>query len=185
MKPPRQGSAIGYHQDSWYISEQFKPVEDNSITCWIPLDDTDESVGTIEYLKKSHTWKTCSSNHLSQGFHGNSNYTDSVEALIPEGTKLADHVVKVCIPAGGISFHHQNLWHGSGVNRSSSRWRRAIVVHVLRGDVLFDSTRSTSYIYGRYRMHASVQLEETFFPIIFPENLRSKVLSNYVQEDPM
>ena len=39
IKPPGGGTSIEYHQDRNYISEQFTPLENNSITCWIPLDD--------------------------------------------------------------------------------------------------------------------------------------------------
>ncbi len=37
-----------------YISAQFTPYEHNSLTAWIPLDDVDEEVGTLEYVPNSH-----------------------------------------------------------------------------------------------------------------------------------
>jgi len=40
---------VGFHQDSAYISAQFEPYEQNSITVWVALDDTDEENGCLEY----------------------------------------------------------------------------------------------------------------------------------------
>ena len=33
---------VGYHQDSAYISDQFEPRDENSVTVWIALDDADQ-----------------------------------------------------------------------------------------------------------------------------------------------
>ena len=46
-KPPGTGG-VGYHTDAVYISDQFTPRDDNSVTVWIALDDADESTGTVE-----------------------------------------------------------------------------------------------------------------------------------------
>jgi len=40
-KPPLVKS-VAYHQDSAYISKQFVPRENNSVTVWIALDDANE-----------------------------------------------------------------------------------------------------------------------------------------------
>eukprot|EP00494_Astrolonche_serrata_P034493 UN34762 len=50
VKPSNGGTSIVYHQDSPYISSNFTPIKDNSITCWLPLDDVNEEVGTLEYV---------------------------------------------------------------------------------------------------------------------------------------
>lgn len=50
-------SVVGFHQDSAYISSQFEPYENNSVTVWIALDDTDEETGCVQYAVGSHLWK--------------------------------------------------------------------------------------------------------------------------------
>ena len=47
-------SNVGYHVDAGYISDQFLPVRDNSVTCWIALDDSDQETGCVEYAPGSH-----------------------------------------------------------------------------------------------------------------------------------
>jgi ectoine hydroxylase-related dioxygenase (phytanoyl-CoA dioxygenase family) len=84
--------------------------------------------------------------------------------------------------AGSIVFHHQDVWHGSGPNTSNLP-RRVIVSHLINGDVRFAPNSKlpwkASYIYGRYRMIDSDQMQEQFFPIIYPEEKRSKFLKEY------
>lgn len=62
-KPPcistiDNNSVVGFHQDSAYISSQFEPCENNSVTVWMALDDTDEETGCVQYAVGSHKkWK--------------------------------------------------------------------------------------------------------------------------------
>lgn len=54
-KPPSQPrTTIGFHQDSAYISDQFLPQENNSVTVWMALDDVTEDMGCLEYAVGSH-----------------------------------------------------------------------------------------------------------------------------------
>jgi hypothetical protein len=54
-KPPGAGP-VSYHQDAPYISAQFVPFQNNSITIWCALDDADEETGVVEYARGSHLW---------------------------------------------------------------------------------------------------------------------------------
>ncbi|KAL9189074.1 hypothetical protein ACHAXT_011564, partial [Thalassiosira profunda] len=62
-KPPSssaarvRGDTVGFHQDSAYISAQFEPYENNSVTLWMALDDADEGTGCVEYAAGSHQWR--------------------------------------------------------------------------------------------------------------------------------
>ena len=56
-KPPLQPETIvGFHQDSAYISDQFAPSENNSVTVWMALDDVTADMGCLEYAVGSHLW---------------------------------------------------------------------------------------------------------------------------------
>ena len=47
--------------------------------------------------------------------------------------------------------HHQQTWHGSGPNTSTFRTRRALVAHLIHGEVQWRTNpRPPHYIYGRY-----------------------------------
>jgi hypothetical protein len=71
---------------------------------------------------------------------------------------------------GAIAFHHQDLFHGSGVNVTASSNRRAMVLHPINGECKFNKNRRADYIYGRYQLMdeagaPSVELNEKFFPV--------------------
>jgi len=53
-------SVVGFHQDSAYISNQFDPQDNNSVTVWMALDDADEETGCVQYVPGSHLWVSCS-----------------------------------------------------------------------------------------------------------------------------
>lgn len=75
-KPKKGGKHLGFHQDSEYISNQFKPLENNSITVWMPLDDVCTENGSLEFLNGSHLWPKCSADQLSDlSFHSQLHFT--------------------------------------------------------------------------------------------------------------
>lgn len=152
---------VGYHQDSAYISTQFVPYENNSVTVWFALDDVHEENGCLEYARGSHLWpilhnsheKDCTSsdekensnsNTSSETFHSSdaSSYRNSMmeaAALCTgiDGNKQQLTIKKAPVPMGHAVIHHQDVWHGSGPNLSTIHHRRALVAHYLRGDVEF------------------------------------------------
>jgi hypothetical protein len=62
-KPPSDNheqkriDTVGFHQDSAYISAQFVPYDNNSVTVWMALDPADEETGCLEYAVESHLWR--------------------------------------------------------------------------------------------------------------------------------
>jgi phytanoyl-CoA hydroxylase len=177
-KPHSGGTAVQFHRDGSYISDQFTPRESNSITIWLPLDDVSLESGTIEYLPGSHTWPE-PSNSTPASFHSptasschRTNFAASLreagDAQLAAAAATAEYRF-VEIPRGGAVFHHQRVFHGSGLNQTTQRMRRALVVHTLRGDCTFETQRRRpSYIYGRYQLREQSQqqqLPESFFPL--------------------
>jgi hypothetical protein len=76
------------------------------------------------------------------------------------------------VPQGGCAIHHQDTWHGSGPNFSIDLPRRALALHYIRADVTFIDR--PDYIYGRYKLRDSNQIDETFFPIVYrPDGYRT------------
>lgn len=88
--------------------------------------------------------------------------TDSPDS-IPFGS-----VARPVIPAGCCVIHHQNVLHGSSGNRSTTRHRRALVVHLIDGGVEF--VDDPTYIYGRYKLAGSRELRDEFFPVTWRRN---------------
>uniref|UniRef100_A0A7S0E1W7 Phytanoyl-CoA dioxygenase n=1 Tax=Hanusia phi TaxID=3032 RepID=A0A7S0E1W7_9CRYP len=163
-KPAGAGS-VSWHQDSPYISRQFTPVDDNSLTFWCALDDADEETGVIEYAAGSHEWQP--RRELEPQFHGLQDYQQPLrQAAASAGKDLSQvEITRLVVPAGSAVVHHQNTWHGSGENKSKQRDRRALAIHVLRGDVKF--VERPGYIYGRYKMGDNDSLHDAFFPYLY------------------
>eukprot|EP00980_Cylindrotheca_fusiformis_P026399 scaffold16066_cov109-Cylindrotheca_fusiformis.AAC.5 len=160
--PHHRIDTVGFHQDSAYISTQFEPYENNSVTLWIALDDADEETGCLEYVAGSHQWRPIlhreskSDNELlnsgSSSFHGSDekNYrSGELDRAYDEAHNKSNEmeesdkgarkqpIQSAAVQAGCALLHHQDVWHGSGPNTSDSRHRRALVAHYLRGDVTF------------------------------------------------
>ena len=163
-KPPGAKS-LGYHQDSGYLS-WFTPSD--LLTCWIALDDTTASGGTIEFVRGSHRW------HLSQPegeFHAPKDYRLPMESAA-ERAGVIPEVCYVEVPAGGGSLHHGWTWHGSGPNESNNP-RRALVLHAMRHDVQYapeNFAQGIGPIYSRYKKLSSNALDENYFPVIWRQD---------------
>eukprot|EP00735_Rhodelphis_limneticus_P010293 TRINITY_DN3022_c0_g1::TRINITY_DN3022_c0_g1_i1::g.22280::m.22280 TRINITY_DN3022_c0_g1::TRINITY_DN3022_c0_g1_i1::g.22280 ORF type:complete len:334 (+),score=21.04,sp/O69060/HTXA_PSEST/24.27/5e-09,PhyH/PF05721.8/1.9e-23 TRINITY_DN3022_c0_g1_i1:67-1002(+) len=187
-KPPG-ASAVGFHQDSEYISKQFVPYTDNSCTLWIALDDADPDSGSLEYMKGSHRWADRSNDEAkaldTTAFHQSEDYHKAgYEAAERSGIRNVE-VVPTRVRVGGVAIHHQDTWHGSGPNTTTDRPRRALVAHILRADVKFKET-GVGYIYGRYKKHGQTHVDEDFFPITYASESsglkRSPFLHDLVQD---
>lgn len=159
-KPPGAGG-VGFHRDSAYISDNFRPRDDNSVTVWIALDDADESTGVVEYVPGSHTWPLVNTSE----FHGSDDRFAPLAGMEYEISALK-------VRAGSAVFHHQDVLHGSGPNTSPDRHRRALVLHFLRHDVKFRTDPPPDYIYGRYVLPDvdRTRLFDAFFPLVFASN---------------
>jgi hypothetical protein len=152
-KSPSGKITVGFHQDSAYISTQFEPYENNSVTVWFALEDTDEENGCMEYAEGSHLWRPITNspdfNEKVVGqddpsldsFHmcDETTYRQSMStaASLANIKDPVSTIMKMPCSEGHAIFHHQDIWHGSGPNVSTMRHRRTLVAHYLRGDVSF------------------------------------------------
>ena len=182
-KPPLSGT-VSFHTDAAYISNQFVPRENNSVTIWMPLDYCNEETGVVEYVVGSHKWPKVDLSATTSEFHKG----------WKSDLKNASSNKKISIDSseahpGTCIFHHQDVWHGSQRNKSKTRHRRALVCHLIDSSVKFKTksdwrcgqTESPDYIYGRYKMVNSDELLEDFFPITYSrDGYRTNWLNQYL-----
>lgn len=170
-KPPG-GSAVGFHQDSAY-EDWVVPAD--MVTCWIALDDTTAAGGTVEYIRGSHRWGSAG---MIEEFHGPADPTREMRAAAARaGVESPEHV-PVVVPAGGGTFHHGRVWHGSQVNRSEKD-RRSLVAHCMSSEARFHPHR-VGPIYSRYKRFGDDTIDESYFPILWREDgYRSPFLAAY------
>lgn len=166
-KPPGARPLL-YHQDSAYL-DWYRPSD--LLSLWIALDETSASGGTLEFMPGSHRWRRA----LAEGdFHGPEDYRHYLrQAAAAEGISDGEADIEyVEVPAGGGSFHHGWVWHGSGYNRLDVQ-RRALVLHAMRSDAEFNPARlnsGTGGIYSRYKRLGDNVMDENYFPILWRED---------------
>jgi ectoine hydroxylase-related dioxygenase (phytanoyl-CoA dioxygenase family) len=156
-KPPGAKS-LGMHQDGSYLAYLDPP---EMVTCWIALDDTTAEAGTITFAAGSHRWPRSPENRGE--FHAPPDWLAPVERAKPEGEEL--RLVPVVVRTGGASFHHHNVWHGSGPNTATVH-RRAVISHLIRADARFDR-KHVDPVYSRYRRVDDPAMDESFFPVVW------------------
>jgi ectoine hydroxylase-related dioxygenase (phytanoyl-CoA dioxygenase family) len=171
-KPPGT-KPLGFHQDDSY-NGWIEPGEMN--TCWITLDDTKAYQGTIEYVRGSHKWPI--SPPIKQ-FHAPD---DPLNDLYPAAASagVSDYeIVPIEVPAGSCVIHHGRTWHGSRDNKGE-RPRRSAIAHCISSAARFHPTK-VSYIYSRYKRADSLEMDESYFPVLWREDgYRTSWLDSYI-----
>ena len=124
FKPPEGGGPKPAHQDNFY----FGPNDASGIvTAWIALDDATLQNGCL---------------HFGEGTNRGPVYPHTAPPDQPFNLQLPAEILALqpMTPApvlrGGVSFHHGNTFHASGVNRSTS-WRRACALHYVNARTAF------------------------------------------------
>ena len=150
-KPPSHGGPITWHQDAplWPI---IKPM--THVSAWVPMDDADRGNGCMWMVPGSFKWgdqieflKT--QHELSQP----DEFGDIQGFAPPDGAEIANVKPRpIPVKRGEVSFHHSLNWHGSPFNKSG-RQRRAIAIHYMTGDAVFDAS-------GDHPMKQFVEIED-------------------------
>jgi len=176
-KPPA-GKTLGFHQDdsyqSWIVPSQM-------MTCWITLDNTHKDHGTIEYVQGSHLWPV---SDPIKNFHAPDDpLADCKQAAALAGVSTLDSlIVPIEVTAGSAVLHHGRIWHGSRANVSERAHRRSVVSHCCSSEAQFHETNN-SPIYGRYRQHDTLEMSESYFPILWRQDgYRSKWIDPWLNK---
>ena len=164
-KPPGARS-LGFHRDNaylaWYTPRQM-------FSCWIALDDTTATGGTLELARGPHRWPA-DTDPMGE-FHAPDDYQATVSAAAAAVGAVLD-VVPMEVASGGGAFHHGWAWHGSGPNRSG-RHRRSLVLHCASSEARFNRAgfgEGNGPVYSRYARLAGDEMDENHFPILWRED---------------
>ena len=162
--PPKAGT-VTFHQDNPY---QDWHVPGGVITAWIPIEDTSINGATLEYLIGSHKNKV--SSRLKK-FYSKKNYQYIDKKLLKDPDLYKRHYLEV--KAGSVVFHHGNMWHGSGYNKTNKN-RLSISIHLMDGKSTFHDKIKSPY-FNHYKLLNSNKMDETFFPTIWMSNRDTKI----------
>ena len=126
-------------------------------------------------MKGSHRW---GEGAKPTEFHAPDDHRAAVKAAAEKLGKRVE-IVAAEVPAGGASFHHAWLWHGSGPNRSRDH-RRVLAMHCMPKEAAFHPT-NPAYAQGRYRKFGETVMEESFYPILWStDGHRSRFIDAYL-----
>jgi phytanoyl-CoA dioxygenase PhyH len=123
-KPPSSsgGAAtnIGWHQDRhyWQIWEEGSEL----FTAWVALSDVTAVAGPMRFVRGSHRWGLQASD-----FYGQDHESQRQAIQVPPGDVWEE--VAAILPPGGVSFHHNLTYHGSGPNLAAKP-RRSLAIHL-------------------------------------------------------
>ncbi len=164
-KPPGAPPLV-FHRDSPYF--MFEP--DDVVTVWFALDDMEEELGPLEYVKGSHRWGDGRVGSASQFFQQNGKSllwsAAEREGINPDDLEI---VSMRGLKRGGMSIHHGRCWHGSGENKSKSKPRRGLGIHFVPANVRFTAEASHSKLWKSYVADvedpAMVELSDEDFPV--------------------
>jgi phytanoyl-CoA hydroxylase len=120
FKPPKaRGQAL--HQDQYYLRVQ----PGTCAAAWMALDPCDEENGCLQVVPGSQTWPLLCTIKADT----RQSFTD-ITVPVPKGTP----VEPVIMSPGDVLFFNGQVVHGSGPNRSTDRFRRALIGHYIVGE---------------------------------------------------
>lgn len=129
------------HQDNLYLLAR----PGTCLAAWMALEDCDEENGCMEMVPGSHKLPMlCQTNNPGS----EEEHWGSFETLIPPGY----HSVPVKMKPGDVLFFNGSVIHGSGKNRSESRFRRTLIGHYITADC----TEVAKYYFPVFRFDGSI-----------------------------
>ncbi len=115
IKPHVDSKPSPWHQDLpyWPMEQQ------GALSCWLALDDVDETNGCMHFVPKSHTWGKLEPINLIN--------PQDIFGLTPEPAEKDFTPRPVPLKAGSCTFHNGLTFHYAPANRGSTP-RRALVI---------------------------------------------------------
>lgn len=119
FKPPgARGQAL--HQDNFYLMVQ----PGTCMAAWVAIDDCDQENGAMMVVPGSHRTDLVCPGKANEKV----SFTEEF-VPVPKGSRA--ELVKM--KAGDVLFFNGSVIHGSGPNRSATRFRRSFICHYAAG----------------------------------------------------
>jgi phytanoyl-CoA hydroxylase len=136
FKPPGSRGQ-DFHQDNFYL--RVKPG--TCMAAWIALDDCDEKNGAMSCVPRT------ASMEIQCPQRADPKHSFTAEYVAPPAGSTPQRML---LRAGDVLFFNGQTIHGSGPNRSSTRFRRSLICHYVPR-----STSQMSHWYKAYSFDAA------------------------------
>ncbi|WP_121971073.1 phytanoyl-CoA dioxygenase family protein [Leptolyngbya sp. BC1307] len=172
-KPP-DAPEVSFHRQNTYVSAIDPPT---TVTCWIALSGT----GSLEIVPGSHRWQC----HDQVRFlHApKADYRLPLQQAADEAGVTDPEILTLNLSPGSAVLLHGDLWRGSGRNLTDQS-DQAIAISTLPGEAQFQPPGTgTGYTFDRYRRVKSLELHESFYPVLWrTDGYRTPFLADYCQD---
>ncbi|EKV00027.1 protein involved in biosynthesis of mitomycin antibiotics/polyketide fumonisin [Leptolyngbya sp. PCC 7375] len=175
IKPPN-APEVYFHRNNTYTTAIAPPA---TVTCWIALSDVAMETGSLEIVPGSHFWNCTDKIRVLHA--PREDYREPLWQAAKQAGVESPQIVPIVLPPGSALFLHGNLWRGSGQNRSGSKTRRSLAISALAGHARFQLPgMGDGYIFERYRQQGSLDLDESYYPILWSQDgYRTPFLADY------
>lgn len=180
-KPPN-APELYFHRNNTYVQSIDPP---STITCWMALSNATAEAATLQIVPGSHHWPQTATAEKARFLHApKEDYRIPLWQAASAAGISQPNIVPIEIPVGSAVFFHGDLWHGSGRNHSSTKTRQSLSISTLLGQSKYQPPGSgNGYIFDRYRMIDTLELHESFYPILWSqEGDRTPFLADYCQD---
>ena len=109
-KPPNDGQAVLWHQDSAYWN--LKPM--NALSIWVAIDDSIPENGCLRMIPGSF-------NSGIAPLVPRNDVPNMLSSSVPDEVVDESSAVNLVLNAGDVSIHNAYIIHGSGPNQSNQR----------------------------------------------------------------
>lgn len=188
-KPPN-APELYFHRNNPYVSAIDPPT---APTCWIALSHATADAGTLEIVPYSHQWPSASidsrtaettADKIRFLHNPKEDYRTPLWNAAAAAGVSQPNIVPVELAPGSAILLHGDLWHGSGHNPHDTKTRQSLSITSLQGQARYQPPGTgNGYIFERYRLMDTLELHESFYPVLWSENNnRTPFLSDYCQD---
>ncbi len=163
VKEPGTHEPTAFHQDLAYFQVDGRQIA----TCWVPLDDNDESTGAVSYVIGSHLRDRL---YRPNYFVTDEPIGDTEGDVLPDPRQGAGaELLRAFATApGDIVVHHARTIHGARGNSSTTARRRAISVRYCGDDARYHMRRGAPLKPHQDRVADGDPLGGPDCPLVFP-----------------
>lgn len=147
----------------WHADQYYWPVDSsNTITAWIPLQDTPNEMGPLAFCEKSHRFAVGRELEIS----------DESEATL-SGSLKQFKVEESAFDLGDVSFHSGWIFHRAGAN-STGRPREVMTIIYMDENIRITAPKNKNHITDLERWAPGLEpgsvLSSALNPVLYSSN---------------
>ena len=114
----------------WHADQYYWPVDtDNTVTVWIPLQETPKEMGPLQFSSSSHKYAVGRNLEISDDSEKKIN-----KELLDKGLPLVDEAFDL----GEVSYHYGWTFHRAGANSTAAPRRVMTIIYLADGSRLVE-----------------------------------------------